>query len=159
MSETKFETKLYHKLFSILERDLSGEFPNEDNILDEIDDNGDGQKINPALQEEIDELLKIEDEAYNSGLQKDLLDYSQITKYFYNQSSEKDYFPGISKLKEYILKNQNKKILLKLLKHAELAIVQKVSLSDRINDLEAQLARTFVSGGALSDKDKKDIKE
>ena len=40
-----------------------------------------------------------------------------------------------------VLKNQNKKILLKLLKHAELAIVQKVSLSDRINDLEAQLAK------------------
>lgn len=141
MTKINFESMLYNKLFDILEKDLSGAFSNEDSVLDEIDDNNEIVQINSNLKIELDNLLKIENDAIKNGVQKDLLDYSQITKYFYNQSSKKDYFPGISKLRTYIAGENNKKILLKLLNHSELAIVQKVSLSDRINNLENELKK------------------
>lgn len=141
------QSNLYTKYFELFTNDENGKYTQSSDEEEELDD------TNPSLADYFvpnDKLiLDLEDlkalinrELKGNDINKDRLNYSLITKEFYSRDANYDAFSFIQKLQRCLdaANDEASDIIFKLLRHTELALVQKSSLSDRINDLEQQLA-------------------
>lgn len=140
-------SELYTFYLGIFDKDARGEYSEISSSVEELEpklggEPDNGNELNENLKKDIDKLKNLITEAIKlERLDKDHLNYSLITKKFYEKDGNYDYFGLIENLQDNYLTDasDSSNIIFKLLRHTELALVQKSSLSDRIVKLEEQL--------------------
>lgn len=144
MKMGKLSQKVYHEYLNLFKKGADGYY-DQGNVAigeDEILNNESSElEINANLKQDIQALKSLINRTIKEeGLSKDSLNYSWITRQIYSDSHP-NYIELIEKVQDIpeVDDSDAGRILLKLLRHTELALVQKVSLSDRIFELEAQL--------------------
>lgn len=151
MSINNKQLELYKKYFELFTNDENEEYTerSSDSVEDELDDglvasteDSSNVELNSRLKSDVEELKRLIRRELDAGkLYKERLEYSLITREFYSKNADYDGFGFIEKLQtRYLDETEESNIIFKMLRHTELALVQKASLSDRINDLERQLA-------------------
>ncbi|MCY7156674.1 hypothetical protein [Streptococcus gallolyticus] len=153
------QSNLYTKYFELFTNDENGKYTqSSDNEEEELDDTDssltDSFAPNDKLKQDLEDLKAlIKRELKGNDINKDRLNYSLITKEFYSRDANYDGFSFIQKLQRYLdASDEASDIIFKLLRHTELALVQKSSLSDRINDLEQQLNAQVNKSKVLTEK-------
>lgn len=125
----------------------------------EVKEYSDCDSLNKDLKADIDELRKNLKEAIKSKIvDRNRLNYAYITKEVYNEKQDNIYtFEFITLLQnKYLDESVESQILYKLLRHTELAIVQKTSIKqsllDKITALEIELQREQKKSEDLTEK-------
>jgi hypothetical protein len=145
------QLELYKKYFELFTNDENGKYTehSSDGAEDELDvdsvastEDSNNDELNSKLKKDVEELKElIRSELKDGKINKDRLSYSPITREFYSKKIDYDGFGFIEKLQtRYLDETEESSIIFKMLRHTELALVQKASLSDKINTLERQLA-------------------
>lgn len=158
-SEAK-TSELYTFYLAIFENDARGDYSEVSSSIEELEPlqgvgSNNKNELNECLKKDIDKLKALIKEAVESeGLDKDHLNYSLITKKIYEKNGDYDYFALIENLQDNYLTDGSEysNIIFKLLRHTELALVQKSSLSDRIVTLEGELKDAIKKSSELNSK-------
>ncbi|WP_317334181.1 hypothetical protein, partial [Streptococcus orisratti] len=153
------ESELYKKFFQLFINDADGKYMNssvspkidEDELDEETHD--DPNVLDQNLKNDINELKEfIKDGIKNGSIEVGYLNYSYITQQIYSGDTVKNNsFEFITKLKKnYLDKSDESKVIFKLLRHTDLALVQKASLSDKIVELESRVKKEVEKSGNLT---------
>lgn len=120
--------------------------------------------LNTKLKNDIDALrCNLKKAIESKTVDKNRLNYAYITKEVYNEQRENIYtFEFITLLQDkYLDESVESQILYKLLRHTELAIVQKTSIKqsllDKITELEGKLKEEQKKSEDLTNKLQKDL--
>lgn len=149
---SNLEAEVYTKFLKLFSNDSEGLY--QDTLADdELDENlSDKAPLNEQLKQDVEELIEcISLSIKQDGFNKDNLNYSLITRKIYSMEDING-FDLITKLKVNYLRKSSEAndIIFKLLRHTELALVQKSSLSDKIQKLEKDLEKEIEKSKKLT---------